>query len=170
MKNEQNPVSIGIGEIGVVKEHGVLTIYGLGSCIGLILYDEKNKTAGIAHILLPGPRLPQDVTYELPAKYGDEAIKTLLKIIGKENSKDFLSLKAGIVGGATIFTATEDGPTAIGKRNIEEIKRQLDQLKIKIAWNESGGNLGRSVSFSLPNAELKVRTLFEGWKIIPELK
>jgi chemotaxis protein CheD len=170
LKNSQNPFSVGIGEIGVVKGEGVLTIYGLGSCIGLILYDEKSKTAGIAHILLPGPRLPQDITDELPAKYGDEAIKALLKILGKDNFKDIYSLKAGIVGGATIFAAAEEGPTAIGKRNIEEIKKHLEQYKIKIVWNETGGNLGRSVSFALPNAELKVRTLLEGWKIVSEIK
>lgn len=170
MKNSKSPSSIGIGEIGVIREEGTLTIYGLGSCIGLIFYDTRTKTAGIAHILLPGPRLPQDFTNELPAKYGDEAIKALLKMVGMENSKDFFSLKAGIIGGATIFSAAEDGPTAIGKRNVEEIRKQLEHLKIKVVWNETGGSVGRSVSFSLPKAELKIRTLSEGWKVISESK
>ncbi len=170
MKSNKIPKSIGIGEIGVIKEEGTLTIYGLGSCIGLIIYDEKTRTAGIAHILLPGPRLPQDFTNELPAKYGDEAIKALLKMVGRESGKDILSLKAGIVGGATIFSAAEEGTVSIGKRNVEEIEKQINQLKIKIVWNETGGTAGRSVSFTLPEAELKVRTLNEGWRVISSTK
>lgn len=170
MKNYKIPHSIGIGEIGVIKEEGTLTIYGLGSCVGLVLFNEKTKIAGIAHILLPGPRLPQDLTNELPAKYGDEAIKALLKMVGGQNPKEIFSLKGGIVGGATIFSAAEEGSIAIGKRNVEEIEKQLAQLKIKIVWNETGGTTGRSVSLSLPDIELKVRTLREGWKVIPPIK
>ncbi|MCX7831012.1 MAG: chemotaxis protein CheD [Acidobacteria bacterium] len=170
MRNSSKFHSIGIGEIGIIREEGSLTIYGLGSCVGLILYDEKARTAGIAHILLPGPRIPQDLTNDLPAKYGDEAIKALLKMIGKENAKDILSLKAGIIGGATIFSSAEESLITIGKRNVEEMRKQLSDLKIKLVWNETGGTIGRSVSFSLPGAELKIRTLNEGWKIIPEIK
>jgi len=170
LKNSGSFNSIGIGEIGVVKEAGTLTIYGLGSCVGLILFDEKSRTAGMAHILLPGPRLPQDFTNELPAKYGNEALKALLKMVCKETSKDMLFLKAGIVGGATIFSGAEESAIAIGKRNVEEMEKQLIEMKIRIAWKETGGKAGRSVSFSLPYCELRVRTLKEGWKIVPQLK
>ena len=33
--------------------HIKISIYGLGSCIALILYDKKSQVSGMSHILLP---------------------------------------------------------------------------------------------------------------------
>ncbi len=165
MKSEPPFTSIGIGEIGTIKERGSLAIYGLGSCIGLILFNEMEKIAGLAHILLPGPRLPSDETKELPAKYGNEAIDSLLLALGVEKNATH-RLSAGIVGGATIFSIGEDSTNSIGDRNVEEIRKWLMKARIKIVWEETGGICGRSLIFSLPESILKVRTLKEGWRII----
>ncbi len=165
MKSEPPFTSIGIGEIGIIKEKGSLAIYGLGSCIGLILYNEIEKMAGLAHILLPGPRLPSDETKELPAKYANEAIDALLLALGIEKNETH-KLSGGIIGGATIFSMGEDSTNSIGDRNVEEIRKWLMKARIKIVWEETGGVCGRSLIFSLPESTLKVRTLKEGWRIV----
>ncbi|MFZ2071825.1 MAG: hypothetical protein WAV32_09595 [Halobacteriota archaeon] len=43
----------GIGEMKVVHNPHQLIIVGLGSCIGLSLYDRIAKVGGMAHIMLP---------------------------------------------------------------------------------------------------------------------
>lgn len=41
-----------MGEISSAKNHGILTTVGLGSCIGVTLYDHKVKVGVMGHIFL----------------------------------------------------------------------------------------------------------------------
>lgn len=168
MKNENELIPVNIGEIGLIRKKGSLRILGLGSCVGLLVYDEKNLMAGMAHILLPGPRLKGDENRDLKAKYGDEAILELIKIFEKEKS-NLKDLMIGIVGGATIFSTNDDNILQIGKRNVDGIKKEISKYGLKLVWEETGGASGRSVIFTLPEGELKIKTLKEDWKIIPKL-
>jgi chemotaxis protein CheD len=171
LKSERSLItSVGIGEIGVLKEDGVLAIYGLGSCVGLILYDEKKKTGGMAHILLPGPRSPQDDNVGLPAKYGNEAISVLLESMGCSVLNPPSWLKAGVIGGAKIFSAAEEQSVSIGQRNVHGVISVLKHKSIALAWQDTGGEAGRSLIFELPSGKLRVRTLREGWKELSPAK
>ena len=44
-------VVVGIAEMEVVRDSGKIATYALGSCVGVCLYDYKNKVAGMVHIL-----------------------------------------------------------------------------------------------------------------------
>lgn len=44
---------VGMGRFIVSNNPSTLTALGLGSCIGLILYDKVNKVGGMAHVMLP---------------------------------------------------------------------------------------------------------------------
>ena len=46
-------IVVGIAEGKVVKAPQVLVSYALGSCVGVCLYDAKNRIAGMAHVMLP---------------------------------------------------------------------------------------------------------------------
>jgi chemotaxis receptor (MCP) glutamine deamidase CheD len=46
-------IVVGMGRLVVVNQYAVLSSIGLGSCIGLILYDEVKGVSGMAHIMLP---------------------------------------------------------------------------------------------------------------------
>ena len=48
-------VFVNIGEIKVLTQEGRLVAVGLGSCVGLILYDALAKV-GVAHVFLPTNR------------------------------------------------------------------------------------------------------------------
>ena len=48
-----NLIIVGMADLNVVKSPGGLTTLGLGSCVGIALYDSVNKIAGLAHIMLP---------------------------------------------------------------------------------------------------------------------
>ena len=51
MKNTEK--IIGIGKLDVGYENTTLISIGLGSCVGLALYDKFHKIGGMAHIMLP---------------------------------------------------------------------------------------------------------------------
>ena len=45
--------NVGIGEYRVARPPAVLVSLGLGSCVGVALYDPERKVGGLAHIMLP---------------------------------------------------------------------------------------------------------------------
>jgi len=49
----ENIIKVGMADLNVATNPEVLTTLGLGSCVGVCLYDSINKIAGMAHIMLP---------------------------------------------------------------------------------------------------------------------
>ena len=64
-----NPVVVGIAQGKAVTLPEKLITYALGSCVGVCLYDEKYKIAGMAHIMLPDAGL--SLSQENPDKFAD---------------------------------------------------------------------------------------------------
>ena len=46
-------IKVGMADLKVCKAPDALTTIGLGSCIGIALYDPSTKISGLAHIMLP---------------------------------------------------------------------------------------------------------------------
>src|SRR5438552_2732207 len=67
---------VGMGELAVLQGTGVLRTL-LGSCIGLVLHDQKRRVGGLAHIVLPEATDPGS----LPGKYADTAVPELIRRI-----------------------------------------------------------------------------------------
>ena len=128
-----------------------ISIYGLGSCIALILYDKKHDVVGMSHILLPSSKNGQDENY--PHKFADLSAKDLMNEMKKKGAK-LDHLKAAIIGGATIFKHQD---SKIGEDNIRSIKKELRKLKIKISKQDVGGFKGRVIKFNPNNYSILVR-------------
>ena len=43
-------VKVGIAQMDVAKAPETIRTSGLGSCVGVVLYDERKKIAGLIHI------------------------------------------------------------------------------------------------------------------------
>ena len=48
-----NVVKVGMADLNICKSPDVITTLGLGSCIGLTLYDPVTKIGGMVHYMLP---------------------------------------------------------------------------------------------------------------------
>lgn len=46
-------VKVGIAEMEVVVAPNVIRTCGLGSCVGVVIYDSGKAVAGMAHVMLP---------------------------------------------------------------------------------------------------------------------
>jgi chemotaxis protein CheD len=138
---------IGIGEYRV-GSFPMMTI-GLGSCIGLTLYDDHLKIGGMVHIMLPDSAGRTD----RPGKYADTAIPLLLEELGALGSRK-RSLAAKMAGGACMFEYF-GANLNIGERNIQRVKSLLTSSQIKLISEDVGGKTGRSVTF-LPQHDGRV--------------
>ncbi|MDO8873390.1 MAG: chemotaxis protein CheD [Methanoregula sp.] len=139
--------TIGIGEYRV-GSFPMMTI-GLGSCIGLTLYDPQKKTGAMVHIMLPdsGGRTDR------PGKYADTAIPVLLKELDKIGSSNS-SLVAKMAGGACMFEYFGTNLN-IGERNTDKVRVVLKEQGIRLSAEDVGGKVGRTVTF-LPASGGKV--------------
>lgn len=152
---------VGIGEYRVAKDKGVLVAYGLGSCIGLFLYDRVRKVAGLAHIMLAG-LAPENVESS-KTKYAENAVEEMLekmKAAGAE--KAFVT--AVMAGGAHMFHDTMDTRPSIGQRNLEGVRKVLKRYNIRVVGEDTGGDFGRTLEASVETGSVTVRSFRHGVK------
>jgi len=136
---EETAIILGLGELRVGK--CPMGTIGLGSCIALILHDQRRSLAGLAHIMLPESRGSTD----RPGKFADTAMSALLEEMGKAGSTKS-SLTAIVVGGASMFEFSANSLN-IGERNAAAVKELLQEQGIRIEHEEIGGKVGRSVCY-----------------------
>ena len=72
-----NIIKDGMSDLNVCKAPDGLSTHGLGSCIGLTLYDPVTKIGGMVHYMLPDSTKVSNNSNK--AKFADTGIEELLK-------------------------------------------------------------------------------------------
>lgn len=159
----ENIVKVGMADLKIaVRETDVLKTTGLGSCVGLTLYDPKARISGMAHIMLPSSEIARSGNLN-PAKYADTAIPELIRLM-REAGADTGKLVAKLAGGAQMFAFTGPDTMRIGPRNVEMCKELLARLGIPIKGEDTGLNFGRTIEFHNATGILVVRSVQQGVK------
>lgn len=154
-------VKVGIADRNFVKPPQTIRTSGLGSCVGIILYDDRQKVAGLAHVMLPDSSLANGATFN-EAKFADTAIYDLLVGLDKLGANRN-NIKAKIAGGAQMFQFTSKSDVMrIGPRNVEVIKLHLELTKIPLVAEDTGGSSGRTIDFDPSSSILTIRTVNKG--------
>lgn len=158
-------IRVGMAEYKTAKSPLILTTLGLGSCVGVALYDKTIKVAGLAHIMLPDSRLSSKKRYN-PGKFADTAIDALVENMIKLGA-NARNIKSKIAGGAQMFKVkSENSIMRIGKRNIEAVKQKLDLLNIEIVAEDVAGNYGRTVELHCETGAFTIKSIGRGVKVI----
>lgn len=158
-------VRVGIADMNIVAAPNTIRTSGLGSCVGIVIYDASKKIAGLAHIMLPDSNLAKADNMNL-AKYADLAIEDLYKKIIQIGGRAH-ALRAKIAGGAQMFQfQTGSDIMRIGPRNVEAVQTELKRLHIPLVASDVGGNSGRTIEFDPHTTMLKIRTVNQGIKEI----
>jgi len=147
-------IKVGIADMNICKTPDKITTIGLGSCVGVVLYDSSRKIAGLVHIMLPdSTKIKQN---QNKMKFADSGIDLLLNELEK-NGSDKKSLKAKIAGGAKMFNFSSTSDLgSIGDKNVIAVRNKLNSLGIKIVSEDVGLNYGRTIVFDPETDELTV--------------
>ena len=157
-------IRVGMADYKVGKSPATLISYGLGSCIGISLYDPQTKIGGLLHIMLPDST--QARASDNPAKFADTGLPLLLDDVVKAGAARN-RLVAKIAGGAQMFAfANATDVMRVGARNAEAVKKMLKGYNIRILGEDTGGTYGRTVSIDLVTGVYKVKTIDRGEKEI----
>ena len=154
---------MGMADLKVAKSPDILTTLGLGSCVGITLYDRVNRIGGLAHVMLPTYKGFEGQNI---AKFADSAIIELLKQITRIGASKN-SLVAKIAGGAHMFGRAQNSDIMkIGERNAKASLAILSQLGISVQANDTGGSHGRTIELNTDTGALKIKTVGLGEKLI----
>ena len=160
--NEQGQiVKVGIADMNIAKAPDKIRTSGLGSCVGVVLYDERSTTVGMVHVMLPDSSLGRTEIVNI-AKFADTGISAMVEQLKIEGIQPF-KLKAKIAGGAQMFQFSSAKDTMrIGPRNVEAVKVYLKKYSIPIIAEDTGGNSGRTIEFDPTTKLLNIRTVNQG--------
>lgn len=151
--------SVGVADYAVTVDDTTLVTSGLGSCVAVGLFD-GGTAAGLLHVMLP---TSNGQTVENPAKFADTGVPTLLRSLADAGAPEG-DLSAKIAGGSEMITF-RSRERSIGDRNVEAVRRALDEVGIPVLDEDVGGDQGRSVEFTL-SGDLRVRTARAGERVL----
>ncbi len=159
-----NVIKVGMADLNIAKSPDSLTTLGLGSCIGLTLYDPVTKIGGLVHYMLPdSTKLKNNSNI---AKFGDTGIRELYKKMIEKGASP-TRMVAKIAGGAKMFEVSGLSSVGnVGERNAEEAKIILKELKVRLVAEDTGLNYGRTVVLNCENGEYLIKSVGKPQKVI----
>lgn len=156
-----NFIPVGLGDVRLGRDDAVLMALGLGSCVGVALYDPVLRAGGMAHIVLPAPL---DGGASTSGKFATAAIPRLLDgmlRMGAERRR----LVCKIAGGAQVLAmGVRSDSFKIGERNIAAVHAALTAANLRPVSADTGGTMGRSFRLTVGSGAVAVKRLGEDWR------
>lgn len=150
-------VKVGMADLNICKAPDMITTLGLGSCIGIAVYDPVLKIGGLAHIMLPDSTQMRNNSNI--AKFADTGIEELVKrvVMAGANKR---RLVAKIAGGAKMFQVSGLSTVGnVGERNAQASRAKLKQLGIPLLAEDIGLNYGRTVELYPETGEFRIKAV-----------
>ena len=137
-------IIVGIAAFDIVSAPINIMTIGLGSCVGISLYDRGKNIVGLIHIMLPDSTCFSNKSNLY--KFADTAIPLVIDEMVKRGAAKF-RIKAKIAGGAQMFKSQEyKFSNDVGNRNIMAVEKVLSECRISIEGKDIGGSKGRTMT------------------------
>ena len=143
-----NMIRVGMADYRLCRPPQKISTLGLGSCLGVILYDQRLKICGLAHVMMPSSQLIRKNANRM--KFVDTCLKDMFEELLKQGSRKE-NMIAKMAGGA---------------QNIQAVHELLAEWKIPLVAEDVGNNYGRTIEFDPATGELMIRTIGVGDTVI----
>lgn len=148
-------IVVGIADMKMARQEGVLITYALGSCIGIALYDPMIKLGTLVHIMLPELGTMADNNLY---KYADTGLRETIRkmtTFGGVRGR----MRAKIAGGAKMFEMKGSHDLGnIGERNAISVKKILREEGIRLIGEDTGANYARTMSMDVSSGKVNIKT------------
>ena len=152
---ESITTDVHIGEVKRAAEHETLKAL-LGSCIGIALICRKRQICTLCHCLLPTNPNPSDV---ISGRWVSQAIPSSLTLLGAGLDQPRSArrhMEAVVAGGSRMVSRAGSGKVEVGRTNREVAVELLRELRIPVIAEDTGGEVGRSLSVSGATLEYEI--------------
>ena len=145
---------VGLAELAVAGPGNVLSAYGLGSGLAVVIWDSESKVGGLLHAMLPESGVDRTRAQEYPGMFLDTGIEALLSQALKAGaSKE--RLRICLAGGAEVIGS--NGKVDIGGLNLAAAERCLKRLNLTVQAAETGRHSNRSITLHTSTGRLTAR-------------
>lgn len=153
----RDAVCVGMADYRIVHTPQRIRTLGLGSCMGVVLYDEITKICGMAHIMLPDSR--QISRNSNRRKFADTCISDMYHDLLLE-LVDSRKLVAKIAGGAKMLSAgLKNEFLNIGAQNYVAVIKKLAEFHIPVIAEDVGETFSRTIEFNPETGLLLVKAV-----------
>lgn len=144
-------VRVGMADYKICRPPQKIITLGLGSCVGVILYDRMTKLCGMAHVMLPDST--QITKNSNRMKFVDTCLLDMYEeMLGLGVRKSELIAKMFSYNGTNAFLN-------IGEQNVQAVRRMLAGWEIPILSEDVGNCCGRTIEFDTVTGELFIKTV-----------
>ncbi len=150
-----DPITVGIAEYAVTDGSQPLSTSGLGSCVAVVVHDERAAVSGLLHFMLPESAKSKG-RHDAEAKFADTGIETMLADLEAAGGTPSRSW-AKLAGGASMIEFS-GSDRSIGERNADAAREVLADHGVSIDGTDFGGQSGRSVVFDPETGEFTVKS------------
>lgn len=151
-------IKVGMADLNICREPDCLTTIGLGSCVGVALYDSVTKITGLVHIMLPSSKEIKNNSNI--AKFADTGVAETIRLMEEAGAKR-TRITAKIAGGACMFAFAMQSNDAlnVGEKNVRAVKKVLEEFKIPILADDTGLNYGRTIIIDSNTGMLTIKAV-----------
>lgn len=157
-------IRVGMADYKICRPPQVISTLGLGSCLGVMLYDETTQICGMAHVMLPdSSRIMKEANRK---KFVDTCLQDMYDELLHRDVKP-KNLVAKIAGGAKMFSyKSKNDMLNIGEQNVKAVKDKLEEWKILIVAEDTGLDYSRTIKFDPKTGMLLIRAVGIGEYVI----
>ena len=146
---------VGIAAFAVSNNESVsLAAYGLGSGIGVAIYDPVARVAGLLHAMLPHSSIDPGKAAAHPGMFVDTGVPALFRAayqLGADKHRVIIA----VAGGGQILEAS--GAFDIGGQNASRLRELFLQHGLRIHAEQLGGVFNRTLYLQVKTGEIRVK-------------
>lgn len=164
MEKMESIVKVRMADYAICSVPQKITTIGLGSCVGIVVYDSGSKVCGMLHAMLPDSKKIRNNSNR--SKFVDSGMEDMLQMLVQAGANK-RRLMAKMAGGAKMFDFIDDNEnTSIGYQNVQATKQILEQLGIPLVAEDTGKNYGRTIVFDPESNELEIKAVGQPTSVI----
>lgn len=150
---------VGVGDLIVTdREDAVVVTYGLGSCLGVTIYDPVARVGGMLHAMLPSAAIDPANGSANPARYVDTGLPLLFRqayALGAVKERIILKMAGA---GRPLGGSEEQDSFKIGKRNVLMARQLLWKNGVLVRQEDTGGTQSRTLTLRLGDGFVNIRS------------
>ena len=131
-----------------------LAAYGLGSGIGVAIYDPVARVGGLLHAMLPNSGVDPGKALAHPGMFIDTGVPALFRAAYQLGADKHRVLIAVAGGGRILDT---DGAFDIGGQNASSLRELFLQHGLRIHAEQIGGVFNRTLCLQIKTGEIRVK-------------
>lgn len=162
----ESMIVVYMGDYKTSKGERKLMTKDLGSCIGVAVRDPYVGVGGLLHVMLPQHREHNNDEIFVAAKYADTGLDEMIKTLVMQGARRE-HMVAKIAGGAHMIKCAQvPEDKDISSRNLQAVKRKLDELSIPVLASDVGEYWPRTVVFEPGSGNFRILTPGRQEKVI----